>query len=85
MKWLKLYEDFKDSKYKIEDIIRCIENDGVIYSTIILDFPDNNPNDPLKPLSVDDDGNITVDVDGNIYEVDLKDVDKIDYNELKIY
>jgi hypothetical protein len=81
MKWIKLYEDFKGSKYKIEDVIRCIENDGVIYSTIITDLPDNDPNEPLTPLSIDDDGKITVDSNGDIYEVDLKDVDKIDYNQ----
>lgn len=82
MKWLKLFEDFQDSKYKIEDIIRCIENDGVIYATIISQYPDNNPKKPLKPLSIDNDGEITVDINGQTYEIELKNVDKIEYEEI---
>ena len=82
MKWLKLFEEFKDSKYKIEDVIRCIENDGLIYATIISEYPDNNPKKPMKPLSIDDDGKITVDVDGQIYEIELNHIDKIEYGDL---
>lgn len=81
MKWLKLYEEFEGSKYKIDDVIRCIENDGVIYATIVSDYPDNDPNKPLKPLSVDDDGMVTVEKDGVIYEVDMKNIDKIEVEE----
>lgn len=79
MKWLKLFEDFEGSKVSIEDIIDCIEKDGVIYAEIIKDYPNNDPKEPLKPVDIDEDGNITVDIEGNLYVVELKDVDKLDY------
>jgi hypothetical protein len=52
----------------------------VIYSNIVRNFPDNEPKEPMNPVSVDDDGLITVEIDGKNYEVDLKDVTKIEHN-----
>ena len=79
MKWLKLYEDFDKSKHKIEDVIRCIENGGSIYAEIVKDFPNNDPSNPLRPVSIDESGVITVEYEGNLYEVDLENVDKIEF------
>ena len=79
MKWIKLYEEFQDSKVSIEDIIDCIEKGGQIYSDIVKEYPKNDPNEPLTPLSIDDDGIIAVEIDGKNYEIDIKDVKKIDY------
>ena len=79
MKWLKLFEDFKDSKVSVDDIIECIEKGGSIYAKIVKEYPDNDPNEPLTPVNIDEDGSITVEIDGNHFEVELKDVDRIDY------
>ena len=79
MKWLKLFEDFKDSKVSIDDIIECIEKGGSIYAQIVKEYPENDPNEPLIPVNIDEDGSITVEIDDNHYEVELKDVDRIDY------
>jgi hypothetical protein len=79
MKWLKLFEDFKDSKVSVDDIIECIEKGGSIYAHIVKEYPDNDPENPIKPVNIDEDGSITVEIDGNHYEVELKDVDRIDY------
>jgi hypothetical protein len=79
VKWIKLYEEFQDSKVSIEDIIDCIEKGGQIYSDIVKEYPKNDPNEPLTPLSIDDDGIIAVEIDGRNYEIDIKDVKKIDY------
>ena len=79
MKWIKLYEEFQDSKVSIEDIIDCIEKGGQIYSDIVKEYPKNDPSEPLTPLSIDDDGIIVVEIDGKNYEIDIKDVKKIDY------
>lgn len=81
MKWLKIFEDFKKSKYSIDDIIRCIETDGSIYSDIIKDYPKNDPEQPLRPIDIDDDGNITVNIEGNLYEIELRNVNKIDFEK----
>lgn len=83
MKWIKLFEDFKNNNEEgtlitEDDIIKCIEMGGAIYSTIVKDFPDNDPKQPLRPVDIDEDGLITVDFDGNLYTVKLKDVEKIE-------
>lgn len=84
MKWIKLFEDFKTNNQEgdlitEDDIIKCIKSGGVIYSTIVKDYSDNNPNDPIKPVSIDEDGLITVDIDGNQYSVDVKSVEKVEF------
>lgn len=84
MKWIKLFEDFKTNNQEgdlitEDDIIKCIKSGGVIYSTIVKDYPDNNPDEPIKPVSIDEDGLITVDIDGNQYSVDVKSVEKVEF------
>jgi len=76
---LVLFETFKQKNITIEDIIKCIDNGGVIFADIVKDYPDNKPEEPLTPVSIDDDGLVTVDIDGETYEVDLQDINKIDY------
>jgi hypothetical protein len=58
MKHIKLYEDFKTNNQdgdliKVDDIINCIKSGGVIYATIIKNLPDNDPKEPLSPVSID--------------------------------
>jgi hypothetical protein len=84
MKWLKLYEDFKNNNQEgnlisEDDIIKCIKSGGVIYSSIIKDYPDNNPDEPLNPVSIDEDGLITVEIDGDDYSIDIKNVEKVEF------
>jgi hypothetical protein len=84
MKYLKLFEDFKNNNEEgslitIDDIIKCIKDNGSIYATIVHNFPNNDPKEPLRPVDIDEDGLITVEYDGNQYEVDLRDVEKIEY------
>jgi hypothetical protein len=84
MKRIKLFEDFKNNNedgtlITEDDIIKCIEMGGSIYSTIVKDFPDNDPKQPLRPVDIDEDGLITVDFDGNLYTVKLKDVERLEY------
>lgn len=79
MKWIKLFEDFKVNNITQEDIIKCAKSGGVIYATIVKNLPDNDPKEPLRVVSVDEDGLITIEFDGNEYEVDMKDVEKIEY------
>lgn len=83
MKYLKLFEDFKLNNIEgdlisYQDILDCIKKGGVIYADIILNFPDNDPSQPLKPVSIDEDGLITVKYISDIYHVKLKDVKKIE-------
>jgi hypothetical protein len=83
MKWIKLFEDFKKNNEEgtlitQNDIIQCRKNGGLVYSTIVHNLPDNDPERGMRPVDIDEDGLITVEVDGNEYTIDLNDVEKID-------
>ena len=84
MKHIKLYEDFKTNNQEgslitIDDIIDCIKNDGGIYATIIKNLPDNDPKEPLSPVSIDDDGLVTIEYDGSEYEIKLDNIEKVEF------
>jgi len=83
MKWLKLFEDFKKNNEEgtlitQDDIINCIKKGGLVFATIVHDFPDNDPEVGMKPVDIDEDGLITVEFDSKEYNIDLKDVEKIE-------
>jgi hypothetical protein len=83
MKWLKLFEDFKQNNeegdlLKQEDIIKCIEKGGIMYATIVQEIPDNDPKEPLKAVDIDEDGLITVEQNNKIGYVKIEDVEKIE-------
>lgn len=79
MKHLKFFETFKYKNFTIQDIINCIKSKGFIYASIVNNLPDNDPDMVINPMSVDDDGLITVEIDGKEYEVELRNVEKIEF------
>lgn len=84
MKWLKLFEDFKQNNeegdlLKQEDIIKCIEKGGIMYATIVQEITDNDPKEPLKAVDIDEDGLITVEQNNKIGYVKIEDVEKIEF------
>ena len=79
LKYIMLFEDFKVNNITQEDIINCIDDNGVIYATVVEDLPDNDPKEPLKPVSIDEFDNITVQYDNEYYDVKLKNVERIEY------
>jgi len=86
MRYIKLFEDFKQNNVEgklitQDDIIKCITDGGVIYATIIKELPDNNPESALRPIDIDKDGLITVEIDNDEYSVDLNDVEKIEFKK----
>lgn len=83
MKWIKLFEDFKKNNEEgtlitEDDIINCIKKGGLVFATIVHDLPDNDPEQGMRPVDIDKDGLITVEVDGKEYTIDLNDVEKIE-------
>jgi hypothetical protein len=85
MKWIKLYEEFNrhiklnnqsGDLIQIGDIIKCIKSGGVIYATIINNFPKNDPDEPLRPVSVDEWGLVTID---SGHSVSIKNIEKIEF------
>ena len=84
MKWVKLFEDFKNNNEEgslitHQDMIDCIKHGGVIYATIIKNFPNNDPKEQLKAVDIDEDDLVTVEFYNKEYYVDLKNVEKIEY------
>lgn len=89
MKLIKTFEQFKKTglEYKFknittDDIRNLIISGGFVYATKVPGFPNNDPDAKLKPISVDDDGLITVEFEDSIYEIEIKKLDKIDKIEL---
>lgn len=84
MKYIKIFEDFKynnqtGNNLTLDDIIDCIKNNGIIYSDIIINLPNNNSEIPLIPTSVDGDGLITIKYKNKLHYVNLSDVKKIEF------
>jgi hypothetical protein len=87
MKWLKLFEDFKDNNQEgtlisEEDIINCIKSGGTLFTTSVSSegSPEikNLEETGLKPQSIEG-GKITAEFDNHLYEVDLSDVKRIEF------
>lgn len=79
MKWLKLFEDFKQNNIegdllKQDDIIKG----GIIWATIVQEIPENDTKEPLLVIDIDEDGLITVEQNNKIGYVKLEDVEKIE-------
>ncbi len=68
------YEDIQDCIIKNSD---SDEKKHAIYATIVQEIPKNDPEMPLFPVDIDEDGLVTVEQDGKIGYVKLKDVEKI--------
>lgn len=83
MKRIKLFEDFLSNNIEgdlvtIDGVINCIRSNGKIYAKIIKGLPDNDPESPLTPISIDEDGLTTVDFEGKEYEIPLKNITKLE-------
>jgi hypothetical protein len=78
MKYLKLFEDFKLKNITQDDIIACIKRGGSVYATIIKNFPNNDPKIALNPKSIDEDGLITIEYDNKEYEIDIKNIERVE-------
>jgi hypothetical protein len=77
---IKMFEDFKTRNFTVQDIVQCIDRGGVLYAAVIRGLPGNDPDLPLRPVSVDDFGSVTVYIDGQYHEVDLRNVDRIEWS-----
>jgi len=77
MKHLKLYEDFESSPISEESIRKCIKM-GKTIDVEIVQGKKGKPDEPLRPVSIED-GIVTVEIDGELYEVELDDVKKINF------
>lgn len=77
MKHLKQFEAISE-----DDIIKCIEQDINIYVDNIKDLPEHNKSTPLRVINTD--GNeVTVEISGKYYDVDINDVIRMDINRLQ--
>lgn len=77
MNYLFLFEDFKTGKFRIEDIERARKEKKPIFASIIKDKADHNSDTPMEIINIDDD-EIGVLIDGDVYYVDLNDIEKIE-------
>jgi hypothetical protein len=76
MNYLFLYEDFKSGKFRFEDIEKARKSKKSIFTSIVKDKPDHNKDIPLQIINIDED-EVGVLINGDVYYVDLKDIEKI--------
>lgn len=79
MRYIKLYEDFKSADITVDDIINVIKNDGSIYTKSIKDLDEFDTEKPIKPIEIDNNGDISIEIEGQIYYTKLNYVYKIGY------
>ena len=79
LKYLKLFEEYGDGKFSIQDIDTARKSGKGIKSDIVKDLPNNNNDDFMKIVGIDTKSNeITVSVNNGIYYIDLKNVTEIE-------
>jgi nitrogen fixation/metabolism regulation signal transduction histidine kinase len=81
---IQSFKDFKNNNPKgdiltTNDIIKCIQKNGVIYAEIVKDLKNHNEKNPLTPVDVDEDGFITIEHKNKEYSVKLEDVKRIEF------
>lgn len=74
---LKLFKEFSESLFSLDDIVDLIETGGLIRVKNIKNLPDHNESDTVKPISVDDDGLITISTNSGEFEVEVNNVIEI--------
>jgi len=74
---LKLFKEFSESTFSVDDIVKSIEDGYLLKVKNIKNLPDHNESDPVKPVSVDDDGLITISTNFGDFEVEINNVIEI--------
>lgn len=78
MRYIKMYEEFDTNIITQDDIIDCIKNNKLIYTKSILDLPEHESDKPVKPVDIDNNKDITLDIDGNYFYTKLNYVYKVE-------
>lgn len=78
MKFIKLYEEFESNIITQDDIIECIKEKKMIYTKSISDYPEHESDQPVLPVDIDNNNDVTLDIDGNYYYTKLNYIYKID-------
>lgn len=73
MKHLKYFESVS-----LDDVIGCIDNGNVLYIKAIPEVPGHNPEEAVRPVSITDDGIITIEINGEYHDALLRNVSKIE-------
>lgn len=74
---LKLFKEFSESLFSLDDIVDLIETGGLIRVKNIKNLPNHDESNPVKPISVDNDGLITISTDSGNFEVEMDNVIEI--------
>ncbi len=72
MKHLKYFESVT-----VEDVIGCIEDENMLYIKAVPGLPDHNPEEAVRPVSITDDGIISLEINGEYHDASLRNVTKI--------
>lgn len=84
MIYLKLFEDFKPSKFTIEDMEKCNRDSIPVFSDSVKDKKNHKPEDELMVVDINKETNeigVTQGDSNDIYYVDLEDINKLGTSE----
>lgn len=71
-------KEYIEPDISVDDIIKVIKEGGYIYAKNVKDYDNHKTEDKIKPIEIDNDGNISVEIDGHIYYTKLRYVYKIE-------
>lgn len=72
---------FKLESATTDEIVNLIEDGKKIYVKYIQDLPEHDEEESVTPVDIDKEGNITLDIDSNLYYTKVEWVDGIDEND----
>jgi len=73
------FEEYLNESYSEDDIIYIIKNGGYIFTDSVYDLPEHKSDEPLIPIEVSDDI-VMINIDGNLYKIDIENIKKIKTN-----
>jgi hypothetical protein len=82
--YIKTFESFNESM-SVDEIINLIQDGKNIRVKYIYDYPEHETEKGYRPVDIDENGNITLDIDNNIYYTKLDWVEGIVEQNLKTY
>lgn len=68
---IKMFESYS----KESNLVDLIKRSRMVKCRSIKNLPNHDPNDPVKPVSIDENGLVTIEVDGSYYESELDNIE----------
>jgi len=79
MRYIKLYEEFGNSMRQ-KELLKAIQEKKKVFTNSIQDYSEFKKDESYLPVDIDNEGNIALDIDGDIYYTSINNIIGIDEN-----